>query len=195
MDTSSGADEEFGRDGVSIRLEPLRIKDAYGVVGHAIGDARGCFSKPFTRSEMASIGFDFRLEEIFWSLSRNGTIRGMHFQAPPHSSKKLVWCLSGVVTDVILDLRRSSPTHGECVSAELGEGGYLGIIIPEGCAHGFEAARGDAIVSYATSAPYAPDADLGVRWDSIGHLWEVRDPLLSERDQAFPRLVDFETPF
>jgi dTDP-4-dehydrorhamnose 3,5-epimerase len=142
-----------------------------------------------------SAGFDFQFEEIFWSLSRKGTIRGMHFQAPPHASKKLVWCSYGIVTDVILDLRVSSLTHRECVSAVLGEGGYLGIIIPEGCAHGFEAVRGDAIVSYATSAPYAPELDLGVRWDSIGFAWDTDDPLLSERDRGFPSLADFETPF
>ena len=158
-------------------------------------DVRGGFAKPFSQQELATAGLSFQLGEIFWSLSLRGTIRGMHFQVPPKASKKLVWCSLGVVTDVILDLRKNSPTFGNVVSAVLGEAGYLGIYIPEGCAHGFEVVKADAIISYATSAPYVPELDLGIRWDSIEYSWENRDPVLSNRDRSFPELTDFKSPF
>jgi dTDP-4-dehydrorhamnose 3,5-epimerase len=160
-----------------------------------VDDARGCFAKPFSQQEFRSAGLGFQLEEIFWSFSTRGTIRGMHFQIPPKASKKLVWCSSGLVTDVILDLRKNSTTFGDVVSAVLGATGYLGIFVPEGCAHGFEVQEANAIISYATSAPYVPELDLGIRWDSIEYSWGNSDPILSDRDRSFPALVDFKSPF
>ena len=178
-----------------MRLVNIGIDGAFAVEGSPIADRRGHFAKPFTAEELQKAGISFAWSEIFWSRSQVGSIRGMHFQVPPHAAAKLVWCVLGTVNDVILDLRKGERTYGLARNVVLGEGGYLGVVIPEGCAHGFEVPRGEAITCYATSAPHSPECDLGIHWDSFGYVWSTRDPIVSQRDGALPNFDDFQSPF
>lgn len=149
------------------------------IAGAASSDLRGSFAKPLS-SDVA-----FPVREIFWSRSRRSVIRGMHLQAPPHEMTKIVWCCSGRILDVLVDLRVESPTYGECFSVELDPGSAQAVVIPPGIAHGFLALE-DSLTCYATDRQFAPSADTGVHWSSIGFEWPVELPIVSERDAALP---------
>lgn len=158
-------------------------------------DARGSFAKIYHRELFRQAGAAFEPAEQFFSSSAAGVLRGMHFQVPPADHAKLVCCLQGAILDVVLDLRRASPTYGRHVTAELsGENGYA-LFIPAGCAHGFLSRTDGALVSYLTSSVHDPVCDLGVRWDSFGFVWPCREPLVSERDRAFPAFAEWTSPF
>jgi dTDP-4-dehydrorhamnose 3,5-epimerase len=178
-----------------MELVPTHIEGCFIVQGEAFADERGTFAKPFTREMFSAVGLTFDFGEMYWSRSKCGTIRGMHFQVPPADIAKLVWCTAGTVSDAVIDLRRGSATYSEVLKIELGEGGCAGIVVPFGCAHGFAVPAGEATVCYITSGPYSPACDAGVRFDSVGIDWGIDDPILSKRDQYFPSLADFISPF
>jgi len=136
---------------------------------------------------------DFR--EQYYSISKKNVLRGMHFQLPPHDHYKLVTCVEGRILDVVVDLRRSSPTFGQHLCVELSGVRADSIYIPSGLAHGFLVLSRRALVLYNVSSLYAPLHDTGIRWDSAGIQWPVVAPQVSERDAVLPPLAAFETPF
>lgn len=160
-------------------------------------DARGFFSESWSRDRMADAGLDYDFVQDNHSLSRaTGTLRGLHFQAPPHAQAKLVRCGRGCLYDVAVDIRRGSPTYGHWVGAELSFENGRQLLIPEGFLHGFVTRAPDTEVIYKCSHGYAPAADGAVRWDSCGIDWGLEAaPLLSDKDAAAPALSDFDTPF
>lgn len=119
----------------------------------------------------------------------------MHFQTPPADHAKYVCCLVGAVRDVILDLRKDSPTYGQHYAVELSSENRLGFYIPTGFAHGFLSLTDGALMLYKTTTVHTPASDAGLRWDSFGYDWGVTNPIVSARDSAFPALADFKTPF
>jgi dTDP-4-dehydrorhamnose 3,5-epimerase len=121
-------------------------------------------------------------------------LRGMHFQLPPAAHDKLVYCPVGKVLDVVLDLR-SSAKRGRFISRELNASNREMLFIPRGCAHGFVALEDESMMVYQTSTVHSPAHDAGVLWNSFGFAWPVANPILSERDQKFPALRDFKSPF
>ena len=158
-------------------------------------DDRGEFVKTFHRDSFADLHIDFSPAEEFFSVSRRNVVRGMHCQLPPYEHAKLVYCVRGSVLDVILDLRRESPTYAQSASVRLSEDERNLLFIPAGFAHGFLALDSDCIMVYLTSRVHAPTHDSGVRWDSFGFDWKVSDPVISPRDANLPRLADFVSPF
>jgi len=160
-----------------------------------VRDQRGFFTKPFSHKEYSELPVDFHIKELFWSLSRPGTLRGMHFQMPPHSHWKLVWCALGDIVDVLLDLRIGSPTFMATTGFHLAGDSGRAILIPPGVAHGFYVPDSDSIVFYAVSSAYSREHDKGVLWCSIGYDWPASDPIVSERDNGLPPLDTFNTPF
>jgi len=157
-------------------------------------DLRGSFSKVLSASIRSEMGYDFQVREIFWNRSRQGVIRGMHLQVPPHEGAKVVWVTAGQVRDVVVDLRRSSPTYRQHVVFEMDSSSGL-LFIPVGCANGFEVLSSEAVVNYAQECDYAPDSDSGVRWNSFGCHWLSQSPIVSERDVALTSLDGFDSPF
>jgi dTDP-4-dehydrorhamnose 3,5-epimerase len=155
-------------------------------------DARGFFARTWCRREFEAQGLYARLVQC--SMSRNlrrGTLRGMHWQAPPHAEVKLVRCSRGAIWDVILDLRPGSPTHLRHYGAELTAENGRALYIPEGFAHGFVTLADDSDVLYQMSEYYEPSAGRGVRWDdpAFGITWPVANPILHERDASYPDYV------
>jgi dTDP-4-dehydrorhamnose 3,5-epimerase len=178
-----------------VRREPTAIAGC-GVVGlphHA--DARGEFVKVFQASIASAAGDDPGIAELFWSRSHRGVIRGLHFQVPPHAHTKLVTIIAGRALDAVVDLRVGAPTYGTWITVELDAASPVGVVVPVGCAHGFQALADDTVMLYATSTEHHPDSDRGVRWDSAGIPWSIADAVTSERDAAFPTLAEFVSPF
>jgi dTDP-4-dehydrorhamnose 3,5-epimerase len=133
--------------------------------------------------------------EVFTTLSNAHVLRGFHFQGPPHAQAKLVSVLQGEVIDVVLDIRRSSPTFGRYEMMSLNSEWNDGIFLLPGIAHAFYVAKGPATLLYAVSDTHAPDCDMGIRWDSVGVPWGVVGPRISIRDQGLPEWGHFQSPF
>lgn len=176
-------------------FDPTPIPGAFLIRPNVAEDSRGTFVKVFHHAAFESRGITFRIAESFYSTSNRGVLRGMHFQIPPAAHEKLVYCTSGRVLDVLLDLRKGSPTCGQFFSAELSEENGRMFFIPSGVAHGFLSLEDRSTLIYAVTSTHEPACDLGVRWDSFGFEWPVKELLVSERDRGFPSLADFESPF
>lgn len=164
------------------------------------GDARGYFSESWNRERMAQAGLDYDFVQDNHSLSAAvGTVRGLHFQKPPHAQTKLVRCGQGALFDVAVDIRRGSPTFGQWTGVELTAQNGKQLLIPAGFLHGFSTRLPDTEIIYKCSDYYAPDCDAAVRYDDpgIGIDWNLGavEPLLSAKDAAAPLLSDLETPF
>jgi dTDP-4-dehydrorhamnose 3,5-epimerase len=161
-------------------------------------DSRGNFVKPFHEEQLAIHNIKFELREEFFSTSAKGVVRGMHFQIPPHAHQKLVYCITGKVLDVLLDLRRHSETYGQTAAFELSSSNRHVVHIPVGFAHGFIALEENSCLVYKTDAVHAPEFDRGIHWDSFGFNWPKltgMHPEISARDLSHPSLQDFESPF
>lgn len=163
-------------------------------------DGRGAFSETYSRRDFAALGVDEEFVQDNWSLSEAaGTVRGLHFQRPPHAQGKLVRVLRGRILDVAVDLRRSSPRLGRHVAVELAAGDGRALYVPPGFAHGFCTLEPMTEVAYKVTADYAPEADGGVIWDDpdLGIAWPVgrRDAVLSEKDRRLPRFADLPLVF
>lgn len=160
-----------------------------------LGDARGAFVKTFHRERFTELGLRTDWAEQYFSVSGRGVLRGLHFQRPPAAHAKLVYCVAGAVLDVVLDLRRGTPTYGRHVKIPLDAGSGTLVYIPEGLAHGFLATSEAATLVYSVTSVYSPEHDTGVRWDGAGIDWPVADPIVSDRDRGFPPLEGFDSPF
>jgi len=164
------------------------------------GDARGFFSESWNRRRMAQNGIEIDFVQDNHSFSsRVGTVRGLHFQAPPHAQAKLVRCGRGRLFDVAVDIRKGSPTFGRWVGVELSFDNGRQLLVPEGFLHGFVTLEPDTEVIYKCSDYYAPDCDGAVRFDDpdIGVDWGIAPDqvVLSEKDRAAPLLREFDSPF
>lgn len=151
-------------------------------------DARGHFFRAFCKNDLASILGNRRIEQINVSHTNSvGTIRGMHFQCAPHAEMKLIRCLKGMVWDVAVDLRRNSNTFLKWYATELSpEAGNM-LIIPEGCAHGFQVLKPESELLYLHTAGYSPEAEAGIRFDDplVSIRWPLPAGNLSPRDLSF----------
>ena len=157
-------------------------------------DSRGRFVKTYHADYFMSNELETDFREHYYSVSRRGVLRGMHFQNPPNGHNKLVYSTSGIILDVVLDLRIGSPSYLNHVSLELSSEMGNMLYIPEGLAHGFYSVT-DATVSYNVPTSYFPESDDGVLWSSIGMDWPDSVPNISERDSGFVALTDFKSPF
>lgn len=149
------------------------------------GDHRGAFSRLFCADELKDILGHRTILQINHSLSRKtGTIRGMHYQLPPHAEMKIVRCLRGRVLDIAVDLRRDSLTFLQWTALELSATNYLAFVIPEGCAHGFQVLEDDTELLYLHTAFYTPAAEGAVRFDDpkLNITWPFAPTDISARD-------------
>ena len=179
-----------------MQIERTPIEGVLVITPRRFEDARGFFSESWSRAAMAGAGLDIDFVQDNHSLSRvRGTLRGLHYQAPPMAQAKLVRCGRGRLLDVAVDARRASPTYGRWFSAELGFEDGRQMLVPEGCLHGFATLEPDTEVVYKCSAPYSPEHDGAVLWSSLGIDWGVADPVLSDKDARAPAFAEWESPF
>lgn len=160
-------------------------------------DARGFFSESWNKQSLHEAGLDLPdFVQDNHSLSRPaGTLRGLHFQSPPHAQGKLVRCGQGVLFDVAVDIRKGSPSYGKWFGITLSAENGRQLWIPAGFLHGFASRAPDTEVLYKCTDYYAPECDGAVRWDSAGIDWGVTDPLLSEKDASAPLFSELDSPF
>ena len=179
--------EETGLAGV-LFIKPKRF-----------GDNRGFFAETYSRRTYADLGIDAEFVQDNHSLSEQvGTVRGLHFQAPPHAQAKLVRCGRGAIFDVAVDIRLGSATYGKWVGYELSAENGAQLFVPQGFAHGFATLQPDSEIVYKCSDYYAPDTEGAVRWDDpdIGINWPLQGPaILSGKDGDAPLLSDLVSPF
>lgn len=158
-------------------------------------DDRGWFLKLFQADAIITAGGDPKVAEVFISVSHRGVVRGLHFQTPPEHHAKTVVCLAGRAFDVVVDLRRSSPTEGQAATFRLDGDAPARLHVPAGLAHGFQALVDGTVLAYVTSTGHAPTHDQGIRWDSVGVEWPLAPAAISERDSSFSQLDGFASPF
>jgi dTDP-4-dehydrorhamnose 3,5-epimerase len=160
-------------------------------------DARGFFEESWSARDFRAIGIATEFVQDNHSLSRTaGTLRGMHCQAPPHAQAKMVRCAQGAICDVVVDIRRGSPSFGRWAAFELSAENGRQLFVPKGFLHGFVTLQPDTQVQYRCSDYHAPECDRAVRWDSLGIDWPLADPpILSDRDAAAVPLAEFDSPF
>lgn len=161
------------------------------------GDARGWFTETWNAARMAEAGLDYTFVQDNHSFSaEKGTLRGLHYQSPPHAQDKLVRCSRGAILDVAVDARKGSPTYGRWIGEELAAENGRQILVPKGFLHGFVTLTPDTEVQYKCTDLYAPAHDGAVRWDSCGIDWRLSGaPILSAKDAIAPAFADWESPF
>ncbi|MFC4352545.1 dTDP-4-dehydrorhamnose 3,5-epimerase [Fodinicurvata halophila] len=183
-----------------MEIAALAIPEVKLLTPRKHGDDRGFFSEVYNKKVLAEAGIDidFVQDNHTWSVEA-GTLRGLHFQAPPFAQDKLVRVVRGSIFDVAVDLRRGSPTFGQYVSATISAAAWNQILMPIGFAHGFVTLEPDCEVLYKVSDYYAPEHDMGVAWNDpdIAIDWPLngRDAKLSEKDRKLPLLKDLPEVF
>ena len=162
-------------------------------------DERGFFSETYSRRRYKEVGIDVDFVQDNHSFSREaGTLRGLHFQAPPNAQGKLVRCSKGAIFDVAVDIRKGSPRYGDWAGYELTEGNAHQLYVPVGFAHGFVTLHPGSEIMYKCTDYYAPQTEGSIRWNDpdISINWPLAAKLiLNKRDAVAPLLKDFETPF
>jgi len=158
-------------------------------------DLRGRFIKTFNDDFFKEHGVEIEIKESYYSISHKDVIRGMHFQIPPYDHIKLVYVPNGAIIDVVLDIRKGSPTYKKFFKIELSADNGKVLIIPKGLAHGFKSLQDNTNVTYMQTTCYSKEADKGIRFDSFGFDWECDNPKVSDRDISFKRLDEFDSPF
>lgn len=163
------------------------------------GDNRGFFSETYNAEMLTALGIPARFVQDNHSLSlEKGTVRGLHYQKPPHAQAKLVRVSRGAILDVVVDIRRGSPTYGQHVAEELSVNNWSQLYIPIGFAHGFCTLEPETELQYKVSDYYAPASDAGILWNDavLGIAWpDFAGAQLSPKDLALPCFTDIDTPF
>jgi len=170
-------------------FQELAVRGAYLIRPERRADDRGFFARVWCRQELAKAGLVNRIEQVNTGFSpKAGTLRGMHFQLPPHAEVKIARCTRGAVFDVVVDLRRGSPSYGRWTGVRLGADDGHQLYAPEGCAHGYLTLEEDSELVYSTTAPYAPAAARGVRHDdpAFGIDWPLPVRVISDQDRHWP---------
>jgi len=169
---------------------PTNIDDAYLVEVEKIEDERGFFGRAFCANVFRDQGIPFSVAQVNIGYSRKkGTLRGLHYQVPPHEEAKLVRCIRGAVFDVIIDLRITSPSYGQWFGTELTADTPRLFHVPKGSAHGYLSLTDSAEIMYLVSEFYTPGAEHGIRWDdpAFNIQWPLTNALIvSEKDRAWP---------
>ena len=182
----------------TMEWRPLPIEGAGEIIPALVRDSRGYFLRTYDEAWFNKQGLHRNWVQENQSLTREKhSVRGLHFQSPPHSETKLIRTARGRALDVLVDLRRDSATFRQWCSVELSEETMNMVFAPPGCAHGFCTLTEDVVILYKMDANYAPEHEGGLRWNDpeIGIEWPTDKPELSEKDVALPLWSEFENPF
>ena len=179
---------------VPFTFTPLGLPEVLLVTPRFFPDDRGVFAETYKHSEFVAAGVDQPFVQDNLSRSRQGVVRGLHYQLPPHAQGKLILCTKGSIFDVAVDIRKTSPTFGQHVHAVLSRNNGQMLWVPPGFAHGFAVISDFAEIYYKCTVEYRPEADKGITWNdpTLKIAWPIADPLVSPKDRALPCLKDAE---
>jgi dTDP-4-dehydrorhamnose 3,5-epimerase len=174
-----------------MRIQPTRLDGIFTVEIVPLRDNRGSFARTFCVDEFKAAGLNPAVVQCNVSVNdRRGTVRGMHFQRPPHAEAKLVRVATGALYDVVVDVRPSSPTFGQWAGFELSGENGVSLYVGEGFAHGFQTIADNTQVLYNMSEFYHPESSAGFRWDDpkVAIRWPLPEVVISDKDAALPPL-------
>jgi len=160
-----------------------------------MGDNRGSFNKTFHEKMFHDLGMRHEVKETYFSYSKKGVCRGMHFQMPPTAIEKIMFCADGVVTDYVVDLRKGSPTFGQWESFELSGEKPQAVVVPKGLAHGFFVHSESAIMQCKSSGVFDPATDVTLSYLNFEFASQIKNPVLSEKDEGALKMSEFNNPF
>lgn len=181
-----------------MNVTPLKLTDAFVLEPVVHGDHRGFFMESYNDSLLKQHGIAYNFIQDNQSLSAEaGVLRGLHYQLNPKAQTKLIRVLTGAIYDVIVDIRKSSPTFGQWVGVILSEHNHRQLLVPKGFAHGFCTLVPNTQVLYKVDEYYSPENDRGILWNdpALGIDWPTSNPTLSDKDQRHPLLKDAEMNF
>jgi dTDP-4-dehydrorhamnose 3,5-epimerase len=174
-----------------LRFVPAPLEGVFVIEPEFLEDERGFFARSFCQDQFRAHGLDPVVAQCNISFNRQcGTLRGLHYQAPPHEEAKLVRCTRGAIWDAVVDLRDSSVTRYRWFAVELTSESRRALYVPAGFAHGFQTLANDSEVLYQMSGSFHPESARGLRWDdpAFGIAWPIRNPVLSLKDRSYPFL-------
>jgi dTDP-4-dehydrorhamnose 3,5-epimerase len=180
-----------------MKIIPTPLDGLFLIEPRVFKDNRGYFYESYSKMYFLEAGITDSFVQDNQSMSMKNAVRGLHFQSPPHAQAKLVRVSQGAVYDVVVDIRKLSPTYGQVFGTELNDQNHLMMYIPVGFAHGFATLADHTIFQYKCSNLYHPGSEGGIFWadGDLNITWPVDDPILSSKDQALPLFKDFESPF
>jgi dTDP-4-dehydrorhamnose 3,5-epimerase len=183
---------------LSIEIKPLKLPGTFEIFLQPRGDDRGYFMRVYDAEIFRATGLAVEwVQESQAFSSRQGVVRGLHFQNPPFAETKLVRVVSGAVLDVFVDLRPGSKSYGQWDAVKLASQDHKALYIPRGFAHGYCTLSDESLVLYKVDSRYAPEAEGGIRWNDpdLGIPWPVQNPIISAKDSKWPLFREFVTPF
>ena len=169
-------------------FKKTKIRGVYLIKTQPARDRRGFFSRIFCQREFKKQGLSFKVVQSNFSYNKKrGTLRGMHYQIPPHEEIKLVSCLQGKIYDVVIDLRPISPTYLQWIAVELSAKNNKMLYIPKGLAHGFQILDDNTLVFYQMSEFYHPQSARGICWDDPQFKinWPIKKTIISSKDRSY----------
>lgn len=176
-----------------MKFTETKLKGAFIIEPELLKDERGFFARMFCQKEFKAHGLNPKLVQCSLSYNRHkGTLRGMHYQIDPKAEARLVRCTKGSIYDVIIDLRKTSPTYCEWLAVELSAENYKMIYVPKGFVHGFLTLEDNTEVFYQMSEFYAPECARGVRWDDpvFNIKWPIKEKIISKKDKDIPLIIE-----
>lgn len=180
---------------MQVDINKTKISGCFEILPKVLKDERGIFIKTFHQDVFKENGLETDFLEEYYSFSYKRVLRGLHFQMPPMDHVKLVYCVSGKVLDVVVDLRVGSPSYGDFEIFKLSDEKANMIYIPKGLAHGFYVLSENTIMIYKVTTIFSPEHDTGILWNSVGVPWPDEKPIISKRDSEFKAFKDFKNPF
>jgi dTDP-4-dehydrorhamnose 3,5-epimerase len=177
-----------------MKLIKTELKDVFIIENFEQYDECGGYVEIFNDEFFRKSGIDFRVKEIYYSLSHKNVIRGMHFQLPPYDHAKFVYVTTGKIIDVVLDLRKEEPTYGKYITVKLSPN-KKAVFIPSGLAHGFKSLQHKTTVISNVSQCTSKEHASGILWNSFGFNWDITEPVISEKDKNFISFDNFKSEF
>ncbi len=180
-----------------MKLTETRLKGLYILEARAFHDPRGYFFEGYNRNLLKENGLDIEIAQTNISKSQANVVRGLHFQNPPFEQGKLIRVLSGAVLDVVVDIRKDSPTYGEHLAIELSEENFKALWVPPGFAHGFKTLKNNTLFYYDCTQVYNKESEGSVLWNDadLNIDWDIANPILSEKDENAPKFKNFQSKF
>mgnify|MGYP005633963327 CR=1 FL=1 len=174
-----------------MKINKTDIDGLFVIEAFNFSDNRGSLIKPFNYNHFNKLQSNINFKETWFTKSKKNVIRGMHLQIGEMSCEKLVSVINGAVLDVILDLRKSSKTFGKIYEIELNDQNPKALYIPKGCAHGYKVLVENTITMYQATKVHSSKHDLGIKLDSFGYDWKIKNPIISSKDTELEEYENF----